>query len=197
MTQIKLSKSSLSLEKKNLRNYQQFLPSLDLKRRKLHIEKNIAVTNLEVIKKNISEKEQFIAKNFPMLADHEIKLDDLVMIKSIEIKKENIVGVNLPVVNKINFTTKDYDLFNTSHWVDNFISELKTVIELKIRMGIAQQRVELLEKSLQIVTQRTNLFEKVLIPKTVDNIHDIQIFLADNERAAVVRSKIAKKKRQE
>ena len=118
---------------------------------------------------------------------HEIKLDDLVMIKSIEIKKENIVGVNLPVVNKINFTTKDYDLFNTSHWVDNFISELKTVIELKIRMGIAQQRVELLEKSLQIVTQRTNLFEKVLIPKTVDNIHDIQIFLADNERAAVVR----------
>lgn len=42
------------------------------------------------------------------------------------------------------------------------------------------------------VTQRVNLFEKVLIPKAEENIRRITIFLSDQERAAVVRSKIAK-----
>jgi V/A-type H+-transporting ATPase subunit D len=39
-----------------------------------------------------------------------------------------------------------------------------------------------------------NLFEKVLIPKAEQNIRKIVIFLSDQERAAVVRSKIAKNK---
>ena len=45
------------------------------------------------------------------------------------------------------------------------------------------------------ITQRVNLFEKVLIPQADTNIQRIQIYLADAERAAVVRSKIAKAKR--
>jgi V/A-type H+-transporting ATPase subunit D len=45
------------------------------------------------------------------------------------------------------------------------------------------------------VTQRVNLFEKVLIPNAKRNIARIQIFLSDVERAAVVTSKIAKGKR--
>jgi V/A-type H+-transporting ATPase subunit D len=37
-----------------------------------------------------------------------------------------------------------------------------------------------------------NLFDKILIPDTKKNIKRVQIFLADMERAATVRSKIAK-----
>ena len=44
------------------------------------------------------------------------------------------------------------------------------------------------------VTQRVNLFEKVLIPRTREQIRRIRIYLSDAERAAVVRSKIAKRK---
>ncbi|WP_244940939.1 hypothetical protein [Legionella sainthelensi] len=40
MSQIKLNKASLSLEQKNLKNYQRFLPSLELKRKKLLSEPN-------------------------------------------------------------------------------------------------------------------------------------------------------------
>ena len=39
------------------------------------------------------------------------------------------------------------------------------------------------------VTQRVNLFEKVLIPNAKRDIARIQIFLSDVERAAVVTSK--------
>ena len=45
------------------------------------------------------------------------------------------------------------------------------------------------------VSQRVNLFEKVLIPNARRDIARIQIFLSDVERAAVVTSKIAKAKR--
>ncbi len=48
---------------------------------------------------------------------------------------------------------------------------------------------------MRTVTQRVNLFDKVLIPQTRENIKRIRIALSDAERAAVVRSKIAKKKR--
>jgi V/A-type H+-transporting ATPase subunit D len=45
------------------------------------------------------------------------------------------------------------------------------------------------------VTQRVNLFEKVLIPRARHDIARIRIFLSDLERSAVVTSKIAKAKR--
>jgi V/A-type H+-transporting ATPase subunit D len=53
----------------------------------------------------------------------------------------------------------------------------------------------LLDDAVHKVTQRVNLFEKVLIPRTREHIRRIRIYLADAERAAVVRSKIAKRKR--
>ena len=58
-----------------------------------------------------------------------------------------------------------------------------------------QRRGALLDAALRKVTQRVNLFEKVLIPRARDNIRRIRIYLGDAERAAVVRSKIAKRKR--
>ncbi|MBA1331492.1 ATP synthase subunit D, partial [Candidatus Endoriftia persephone str. Guaymas] len=40
-----------------------------------------------------------------------------------------------------------------------------------------------------------NLFDKVLIPRTHQHIRQIRIYLADEERAAVVRAKLAKRKK--
>ena len=56
-------------------------------------------------------------------------------------------------------------------------------------------RLELLDEAVRTITQRVNLFDKVLIPRAQANIKRIRIFLADGERAAVVRAKIAKAKR--
>jgi V/A-type H+-transporting ATPase subunit D len=45
-----------------------------------------------------------------------------------------------------------------------------------------------------VTTQRVNLFEKVKIPETKENIRRIRIYLGDQQTAEVVRGKIAKKK---
>jgi V/A-type H+-transporting ATPase subunit D len=62
-------------------------------------------------------------------------------------------------------------------------------------MQVELRRLALLDEAVRTITQRVNLFDKVLIPQTRDNIRRIQIYLADGERAAVVRAKIAKGKR--
>jgi V/A-type H+/Na+-transporting ATPase subunit D len=196
MAQVKLNKSSLSLEQKNLKNYKQFLPSLDLKRQKLLIEKNKGHREFENAKQQLDSMEKYIGHHYPMAADSEFNFNDLLKIESIEINNENIVGVSVPLFGAMKFNTVKYDYFNTPHWLDNFLSDLMKIIEMRVRVQVAQERVLALDKAVQIVTQRKNLFEKVLIPKARTIIRTIQIFLADNERAGVVRSKIAKKKRQ-
>jgi V/A-type H+-transporting ATPase subunit D len=80
------------------------------------------------------------------------------------------------------------------HWVDVLVERLKEAVWLHQKLNVSKKRVDILEYAVRKITQRVNLFEKVLIPRTRNNIKKIQIFLGDAERAAVVRSKIAKRK---
>jgi len=68
-------------------------------------------------------------------------------------------------------------------------------MELRIRAQVEERRLALLEQAVKTITQRVNLFDKVLIPRARQNIKRIQIYLSDLQTAAVVRSKIAKRKR--
>ena len=54
--------------------------------------------------------------------------------------------------------------------------------------------MEILREELRITVQRINLFEKVKIPESKENIRVIQIYLGDLQTAEVVRGKIAKNK---
>ncbi|CDZ78972.1 V-type ATP synthase subunit D [Legionella massiliensis] len=196
MTQIKLNKASLSLEQKKLKNFQKYLPSLELKRKKLLTERSLVERQIASIKSKESELKEKINNDLPMAADHLQAIKKLIHIQAINIQEENIVGVRLPVFKSIEFNIADYSYLNSPHWLEHLIHLLSELIETSLEAKVLASRSQLLEKSLQTVTQRRNLFEKVLIPNARNHIRLIQIFLADNERAAVVRSKIAKKKRQ-
>jgi V/A-type H+-transporting ATPase subunit D len=74
------------------------------------------------------------------------------------------------------------------------VRELQAAAELELQRQVADQRVARLQDAVRKITQRVNLFEKVLIPRAEANIRKIVLFLSDQECAAVVRSKIAKSK---
>ena len=57
--------------------------------------------------------------------------------------------------------------------------------------------MQTLDQAVRRITQRVNLFEKILIPTAKKNIQRIRIYLGDAERAAVVTSKLAKVKQQQ
>jgi len=120
-----------------------------------------------------------------------------VKLESVRVGEDNVVGVRVPVLEGIDCTVADYSMLAKPHWVDKVVSELQTVTELWARVQLARKRVTILAHAERRITQRVNLFEKVLIPITKQNIKRVQIFLSDGEKAAVVRSKIAKRKRAE
>jgi V/A-type H+-transporting ATPase subunit D len=121
-------------------------------------------------------------------------LSQLVRVKAVRIESENLAGVHLPALRELEFEVAPYSTLATPFWVDSLVEALRRMAELRIRHAVQKQRVEQLELAGRRVTQRVNLFDKVLIPQAQQNIKRIQIFLADQERSAVVRSKIAKTK---
>jgi V/A-type H+-transporting ATPase subunit D len=68
------------------------------------------------------------------------------------------------------------------------------IYELLAEMKVLEEQIELLREELRVTSQRVNLFEKVKIPEAKHNIRVIQIFLGDQQTAAVVRGKISKNK---
>jgi V/A-type H+/Na+-transporting ATPase subunit D len=65
-------------------------------------------------------------------------------------------------------------------------------MEIRINRRVMERRLELLASAAKVISQRVNLFEKVLIPKTKADVQRIRVYLSDSERASIVRAKIAK-----
>lgn len=195
MGRLALSKSELARQTGQLKTYERFLPSLDLKRKQLMAERARARAQLLEIERSNSELLQRVQQHLPMLSNREVDLSGLVRLEDVRIERENLVGVMLPVVGEVRLKVREYGLLAKPHWVDNLVEELRDALRLGVERDVQHKRVSLLEEAVRKVTQRVNLFDKVLIPRTRQNIERIRIHLSDAERAAVVRSKIAKGKR--
>jgi len=195
MARLAYSKASLSKESAKLKRYKQFLPSLDLKRQQLAVERKKALHAQRQTELEIEQCYQKSAEMLPMLADKSIHVQNLVKISEVEMAEENIVGVHLPLLKNLKIDVQDYSLFTEPHWVDQLVVQLKIMLRLKMQQQIEKQRVASLTEAVKKVTQRVNLFDKVLIPKAQQDIRKIRIYLSDMERAGVVRAKSTKQKR--
>ena len=195
MARLQLSKSALSREQKNLKTYQRFLPSLDLKRQQVMAERNEAARQLAQTRREINELRKAAGDINPMLANRDVELTDLARITDVSLDVENVVGTRLPTLKAVTVEVRDYPLMGKPFWVDNTAQMLRQMLELRVRLQVEERRLALLEQAVKTITQRVNLFDKVLIPRARQNIKRIQIYLSDLQTAAVVRSKIAKRKR--
>jgi len=193
MGKLVLSKSGLQKERENMRLYERVLPSLELKRMQLSAELKRARQALMDVRAETERRLRQVSLQLPMLADGEMDLAGLVHVEEIDIQEENIVGVRLPRLMGVRCRIVDYAMLARPHWVDMLVDQLEQMVTQKALVQVTADRVRLLEQSSRKVTQRTNLFEKILIPQAKDNIRKIRIYLADADRASVVRSKITKR----
>ena len=197
MAKLSLSKSWLQKQREDMRLYERVLPSLDLKRMQLSAELKRARQQLAEAEAEVEKLNKRVADQLPMLANRAIDVSGLVQVESFQIEEENLVGVKLPALVEVKCTVRPYSMLAKPHWVDVLVDQLKQMVEQKTRVQVAAERVRLLEQAERRITQRVNLFDKILIPTAKKNIQKIQIYLADVERAAVVRSKLTKKMRQQ
>ena len=196
MGRITLTKASLSHQKDLLKTYSAVLPSLDLKRRQISAERARARRELQALEQRAHDLEADVARICPMLAHEHIRLEGLARVVEVRLAEENLIGTRLPRVEAIRVEVADYGLLSLPFWVDQVVSRLREALETQIRLQVARERIERLLEAERTVTQRFNLFEKVLIPRTRSTIRSIAIYLSDAERAAVVNSKLAKRKKE-
>jgi len=196
MAKLRLTKNALQQQQQQLKLYRRLLPSLDLKRRQLSVEAQRARAEHAAATAAAESLEARIGQELPMLADEQLDLNGLVEMRGYRVAEQNVVGTRLPVLEQVEFAVADYSLLATPAWVDVLVRRLKDAAEARVRARIAGQRVQVLDQTERRITQRVNLFEKVLIPTAKKNIQRIRIALGDTERAAVVTSKLAKAKQQ-
>jgi V/A-type H+/Na+-transporting ATPase subunit D len=195
MATIALSKSSLQQQRDRLRLFERFLPSLELKRQQLTAEYKKAVQVLAEAEQGAEQASRSLPALLPVLGSVRMQLSGLIRIRHVDVAEEDVLGLRLPTLRDVEFDTADYSLLATPFWLDDLVTCLKEVATYRLRLQVYRQRVARMQGAVRRVTQRVNLFEKVLIPNAKQNIARIQIFLSDVERAAVVTSKIAKGKR--
>ena len=196
---IKLTKNELKKQKDNLKQFQRYLPTLQLKKQQLQsvimgIRNELESKEAERIQM-IGDLDDWIA----VFAENEIfdedkKLDRLVQPDRVIVKDENVAGVTIPAFEELTFKDINYDVDDYPLWVDTACFKLREIARLDAIVSVLRKQTELLEQELRTTSQRVNLFEKVKIPEAKENIRVIQVYLGDQQTAAVVRGKISKKK---
>lgn len=107
---------------------------------------------------------------------------------------ENIAGVEVPILERVLFVAKNYSLFDTPVWMESAMGSIEEFVATREKIKLLKEKRLLLLKELREVSIRVNLFEKILIPRTIENIGRIRIFLGDQMLAAVAQAKVAKRK---
>ena len=201
MGAVKLTKNDLKKQKDQLRQFERYLPTLQLKKQQLQM----------VIMKSAAELEKREKEYFSMIDglddwvavfaentafDDKKKIENLVIPDRVVCVRENIAGVSVPVFKELTFREIVYDVADYPLWVDEALVRMREISRCNALLKTLRNQVELLNQELRLTSQRVNLFEKVKIPEAKENIRKIEIYLGDQQTSAVVRGKIAKKKRQ-
>lgn len=193
MATIKLTKNELKNQKDDLKMYQRYLPTLQLKKQQLQTEIRTIDARAREMRARRESLEAEFSQWIAVFGEKEMFKPEMVSVKNIRKGVGNIAGVVIPVYEGADFSRGDYDLYAVPLWVDFAADRIEQALSLDLEADVLDEQVRLLSKELRTTTQRVNLFEKIKIPETKANIKKISVYLGDQQVAAVVRGKISKK----
>jgi V/A-type H+/Na+-transporting ATPase subunit D len=195
VAEIKLTKNELRNQQMRLAQLEKYLPTLQLKKAMLQAEVQETRQEIGRLEQVYSEKRRRVDEYSGLLASKTtIDPKQAVRIKEVRRRYENIAGIEVPYFEGIEFEEFTYNVFETPPWVDAAISELRALAEVRVHIEIVEEQKRALERELREVSIRVNLFEKILIPRAMENIKKIKVFLGDQQLAAVSQAKAAKAK---
>lgn len=195
MADVKFTKSELRNQQKRFSQLQRYLPTLQLKKALLQLEVSNTAAEIEEIQTELTAAKNEVLK-FSALITERVECNVLQYSEVAHVHKnyENIAGVEIPIFDQILFGEPSYSLFDTPLWTDSAMFLVRKMVEVREKLKIAEEKKRALEKELREVSIRVNLFEKILIPRAIENIKKIKIFLGDQQLAAVAQAKVAKVK---
>ena len=132
---VKLTKNELKVQKDRLKQFQRYLPTLQLKKQQLQAVVMEIAAQLEQVEQQrraaVSGLDDWVAvfaENdcFPA----EKRLETLVRPRSVECGQENIAGVTVPVFRGLTFEDIRYDVADYPLWVDTAALRLREIAQL-------------------------------------------------------------------
>ncbi len=194
MAKIKLTKNELKIQKDALKTYRRYLPTLQLKKQQLQSEIRTIEAKAIAVREEKEELEKSFSSWIAVFSEESAFPTGVITVSNIRRGVGNIAGVAIPTYEGADFSRGEYDLYSTPLWVDIAANRMEKAMSLDLEAEVLDEQVRLLDKELKATSQRVNLFEKVKIPETEENIKKISVYMADQQVSAVVRSKISKKK---
>ncbi len=194
MAKIKLTKNELKVQKDALKMYRRYLPTLTLKKQQLQAEIRTIEAEANAVRAEREALEHGFRDWIAVFSETDAFPENVITVRNIRKGLGNIAGVDIPTFEGADFSRGDYDLYETPLWVDIAADHMEKAMSLDLKAEVLDEQVRLLEAELLSTSQRVNLFEKVKIPETEENIKKIAIYMADQQVSAVVRSKISKRK---
>ncbi len=119
---------------------------------------------------------------------------ELVRIDDVRLSEGKVAGVRVPVLEGVDFSEKDYDLFSSPAWTADGVELVKKIGTLMVESEVYMRRSELLDRARKKTTQKVNLYEKVQIPGYEEAILKIKRFLEDEENLSKSSQKIVKQR---
>ncbi len=187
------NKTALQNIGKQLSIREKALPTLKSKEAALRLEVRKVNEELESLRDSL-EKRIVSTKSYNMFWDefpYIIKIDDVV------VKLRNIAGVKVPLLEKIDFKIEPISFHNSPSWFALGIDMFKELMELDIKIDMAERRLELIYQARKKTTQKVNLYEKVQIPAFKLARIKIKRFMEDEENLSKSAQKIVKERNKE
>jgi V/A-type H+/Na+-transporting ATPase subunit D len=189
---VKLTKNELKKQKDSLKRFERYLPTLQLKKQQLQMVIRQVEQEFDALKRERDKLRKDLQSWIGVFNDG-VDITPYAEVEKIETSTGNIAGIDIPVFEDLRFVDRRWDIITAPLWVDQGVKALREMLEFEAKLTILKEQLRRLGDELRTTTQRVNLFEKVKIPETRENIRMIQIYLGDQQTAAVVRGKIAKR----
>lgn len=188
------NKTSRQQLEKQLKVRVRALPTLQNKESALRMEVKKAKADIEKLDRELEERIGSYDKMVGMWNEFD---PSLVRIKDVHLSKRKIAGVQLPMLDGVEFEVLPFSLFNRPKWFLDGVKTLEELAEVGIRRDFQKIRLQRLEFARKKTTQKVNLFEKVQIPGYQDAILKIKRYLEDEENLSKSSQKIMRAHQEE
>lgn len=195
MTTLKLTKNELRIQQMRLSQLGRYLPTLQLKKALLQYEVNNTGLEISLLSEELARIRATVEPFSPFLLEKVgVNLRNFINVQHVRKRYENIAGIEIPIFEMVVFKEPEYFLFDTPVWTEAASELLRSMVIAREKINVAEEKMRALKKELREVSIRVNLFEKILIPRSIENIKKIRVFLGDQQLTAVAQAKVAKSK---
>lgn len=163
------------------------LPTLQNKETALRMEVKKAKKDIEQLDEELEKRIHSYDRMVALWSEFD---PTLVRVEDVKLSRKKIAGVVLPIMEKVQFETRPFSLFNRPKWFLDGVKTVEELAEIGIRRDFQEIRLNRLEFARKKTTQKVNLFEKIQIPGYQEAILKIKRYLEDEENLSKSSQKI-------